>query len=802
MATAADPRGIPKEERDVRVEDYLNDKLQTYDDLENLESLLFNVKNQHDLLTKQLQDAEISLEKAHKASESHASSLLRQAEAFQTRQADIGRRLLVVTRSETSGEATRRFESSMEKLRGLDVAKGYVERLKEVEELSAEARLRVKTSPRTALKSYARLQNLTRELQSLQPAAEGAAPHLVGHVEIASMSLRKQMKEVLENEFEALLNKIKWPSKEVRIDGADQNEWNEGVGKLLELQKVDLEASDDGKGNDGDWKEPSVLLPLEVMVKPLELRFRYHFDGSKPTNRTDKPEYFLSHTISLLNTYCDFLSQYLGPVLRSQFAGSSVGLNPIYADSTSAFITSLLPMLRRKISHLLPEIVGQPQLLSHFIHELISFDSTLKEEWSYEGGKGLENWKGLAWEVLVKQDWFPRWLQVEKEFALSRYQTIVSTKDAWEIDYDVDPSVTKATKSAIRLKDLFEAITDRYRPLSSLSQKLRFLIDIQIAILDKFHNRLHSAIEAYTVLTSSIARAVQGVSKEDQASLAGVGGLERLCRVYGSAEYLEKAMRDWSDDIFFLELWEELQERARRNTGKNLAGPMSVQEVANRTSSSVGSGDDTGGLFDESAGAFNELRVRTEGLLVELLSSNMKETLRPYSRISTWSSLNSDVSASTSTITLELDPPVRQLSTYLSFLSSALAPAPLRRIFRHLTSYLQQYLWDYVLMRNTFSTSGAVQFSRDVATMWDLLDVWLGEGQGEAGMRRLREGVGLLCLPLREGGREGGWNLRDVERKVFESNEKAKEVLEEMGVEVLTESEARAVLERRVELGS
>jgi hypothetical protein len=51
------------------------------------------------------------------------------------------------------------------------------------------------------------------------------------------------------------------------------------------------------------------------------------------------------------------------------------------------------------------------------------------------------------------------------------------------------------------------------------------------------------------VLTSSIARAVQGVSKEDQASLAGVGGLERLCRVYGSAEYLEKAMRDWSDDI-------------------------------------------------------------------------------------------------------------------------------------------------------------------------------------------------------------------------------------------------------------
>ena len=60
---------------------------------------------------------------------------------------------------------------------------------------------------------------------------------------------------------------------------------------------------------------------------------------------------------------------------------------------------------------------------------------------------------------------------------------------------------------------------------------------------------------------------------------------------------------------------------------------MSVQEVADRTSSTVGSEDDTGGLFDESAGAFKELRVRTEGLIVELLSSNTKEALRPYSRM-------------------------------------------------------------------------------------------------------------------------------------------------------------------------
>lgn len=34
--------------------------------------------------------------------------------------------------------------------------------------------------------------------------------------------------------------------------------------------------------------EAQVLMPLEVMVHPLELRFKYHFSGAKPTNRLDK----------------------------------------------------------------------------------------------------------------------------------------------------------------------------------------------------------------------------------------------------------------------------------------------------------------------------------------------------------------------------------------------------------------------------------------------------------------------------------------------------------------------------------
>lgn len=391
---------------------------------------------------------------------------------------------------------------------------------------------------------------------------------------------------------------------------------------------------------------------------------------------------------------------------------------------------------------------------------------------------------------------------------------------------------------------------DRYRPLASFSQKLRFLIDIQIAIFDKFHSRLHSSLEAYLSISSSIARTVQGVSKDEVEQIEGVGGLERLCRVYGSAEYLEKKMGDWSDDVFFLELWDELQDRARRNTGKNLAGPLSVEDVAERTSSTVGSAEESGGLFDETAGAYRRLRIRGEGIMQDALIHTIRESLRPYSRINPWSTLSTEpVTLSGLALTAELDSMMQQLSDSLSFLASALAPAPLRRITQHVSLSLQNYFWDNILMRNTFSAAGGAQFSHDVLSLWENIDRHVGEGQAEMSMRKLRGALVLLSL---ESGKPDATeedsadndvledtdrlherlsistnyrddnltettypnqstdqdpnapppslSLWDVEKRIFRSNESARAVLEQLGIDILTEAEARSVLERRLEL--
>lgn len=538
------------EARDVRVGDYLDDKLQTLADLESVDSLLAGVRDRHELLQKQLEDARLDLQTAKDSYSEYASSSQRAAREFAKKQQDIDRRLKIIAQSDTSDDAVGKFESSMDKLRRLDVASGYMELLQEVEKINSEGRTRLQTSPEAAMEQYRQLRKLTASLAPLADAAEGAAPHLLDHISKTTENLHRQIKDAFSAELEQLLKKIYWPRADATIPPNLQQDWEKSIGKLLDLQKPELEALESAATTKDKNKAPAVLLPLEVLVQPLEMRFRFHFEGDRPTNRLDKPEYFLSYVADLLSQYNDFMVDNLQPILLRHFRGSDLGMNPAYIDATSALITALLPMLRAKVLSMLPQVASQPQLLSHLIQEIMSFDTTIRDEWRYSGGSGVEGWKGIAWEVLVQKDWFGRWLQVEKEFALSRYQSIIDDPSAGELDYDsVDPDATKPSKAAIRVNDLLETITDRYRPLSSFSQKLRFLIDIQISIFDRFHERLHSGLEAYLTLTSSIGRRVQGISQEEQASLQGVAGLDRLCRVYGSAEYLEKAMRDWSDDI-------------------------------------------------------------------------------------------------------------------------------------------------------------------------------------------------------------------------------------------------------------
>ncbi|TAQ87617.1 hypothetical protein B7494_g4067 [Chlorociboria aeruginascens] len=784
-----DPQNnITSEERDIRLEDYLNDKIQTDADFGNVDSLMANVEIQKRQLEEQLQDARSKLAKARLASENHASSILQRNAEFKLRQSDLQKKLMIVTSSNSPEGAVERLKVPMERLRRVEMAREYVEMLKEVDDLTKEARIHLPENPKEALKPYTQLKEVAMALRGLQEPAEGAAVHLVNYVEDTCTQLWIDMKKIMMDEFEAVLKKSNWPS----IATEPTRQWTDCFGKLLDLQTPEILVA----------REPLVLLPMGVLARMFVLQFRYHFMGNKPTSHPHHlGDEFFKWFLGTIIKWEGFLRDNVGPILAAHFRGSALAANSLYVDPVSAFITALLPVLKEKVDSVVIAIAPEPSYLSSFMHQLMTFDETLRSKFYYDAGNAELGWKGLTWEVL--DIWFERWVEVEKAFALERYQIIIESPNSGKIDYDsAAPGKTKFTYGASEVMDLLGNVTTQYSKLRRLSHKVRFLIAIQAEVLDRYHGRLTESLDAYSTIMSPVARTLHGITKEEREKLEGIGGLESLCKVFGSADHVISTLQGYTYEEFFVDLWDQLQGRAKvLSVGDNLAGPLSYAEVKDCTSDAVGSGEE-GSVFDVTIKGFTAIRNRAEEYIIQAIKSALPASFRSYLTKPQWTTVGDDhlseILQAELNVTAELVRPLQSLEESMGFLHKALGYPTFRHVLRESIDCLQDLFWNEVLMKEDFTTLGAARFLDDLRGIHDVVDSFVPHGSQTAlGMPRLKDGIRLLNLPVDSPKDKIG--LLDACNEVFANNEQANALLENLGIVHLSNTNARAILKRRVE---
>ena len=134
--------------------------------------------------------------------------------------------------------------------------------------------------------------------------------------------------------------------------------------------------------------------------------------------------------------------------------------------------------------------------------------------------------------------------------AVGRYTQIVEDADAWKPAYEDlgDKGVIVPTKSAEKVMDLLEIITERYRPLPVLEHRT-FLLDIQLDILISYHRHIRDLVDHFESLTYSFVRVLPGVATPDELSTMGIEGLRNLCQWMASAEYISSTLKDWGEDV-------------------------------------------------------------------------------------------------------------------------------------------------------------------------------------------------------------------------------------------------------------
>jgi RAD50-interacting protein 1 len=253
---------------------------------------------------------------------------------------------------------------------------------------------------------------------------------------------------------------------------------------------------------------------------------------------------------------------------------------------------------------------------------------------------------------------------------------------------------------------------------------------------------------------------------------------------------------------------------------------MTLADVAKKTSSSLSSDPSTpaggdefegGALFDETASAYARIQSRTESVLSELLTNNVRTALNSYTKINPWSSLSPTATAGPDnqvSTTAELDGLLQNLQTLITYLVRAVGTVPLRKLVKQMLQDIDRILFTNVILSHSFSGAGAAQLSVDLAAIDVVVAKLIDRNMVESGLGRVHQATALLNISIKAGKEhkddndgDGSENekigLFEAGKRLFEgSGEDAKELLDELGLDRLGVAEARKVLARRVELGS
>lgn len=211
-----------------------------------------------------------------------------------------------------------------------------------------------------------------------------------------------------------------------------------------------------------------------------------------------------------------------------------------------------------------------------------------------------------------------------------------------ETEYSLQSDL-RPTNSARRVKALVDQITDRYKPLPRFNHRARFLIAVQIPILEHYHTRISGSLDAFETLSSSLMRVVPGAlagqpghQHDTRRLTSGVEGLQRLMKAFVSARWITIAMQNWGEQLvriydttiddyslqqFYIELWKEINERASLRA-KAAVLPSLPTPITNNVTEDA--------LFDELVAQYATLTARSEDLAVRHVVSEVETLLRQH----------------------------------------------------------------------------------------------------------------------------------------------------------------------------
>ncbi|KAI9307467.1 TIP-1 family-domain-containing protein [Cunninghamella echinulata] len=696
------------------------------------------------------------------------------------------------------------------RLKIMDSATSYIKTLYVTMELWNQTMKAVEIDHYLAIQKYILLLKFVKLVCTQDCVKTGSFKDLGLYLEKCQLQLWEILNNIFTKKLKASLKELNWPAPLTPPYGPQVREKLKVFEKsfqILLLLQHPYNWNQELKQKD----KSTIISPIRIMLEDVSIRFRFHFEGNRPTNRLDKPEWYLKHTKNQISTHIPFIITTLQPIVNKVYGNQEL------ISAKDHFIEGVLKDVIRKLLHSIPKLLSHPNWLSHTINELLLFDQSLKEEYGFVPLSQLNNkdqdnssFTMVASSIfLMNQQWYNTWFSSEKQFAQSRYDDIIGDTQAFDLyevddDDDMDNTNTVATKSSMKLIQLLDDVTDTYKLIPSFLQKFQFFTSIQLSLLVQYYNRLESAIDSFESL--SLIRSVQVVPGKLPDAVTGVistndsnesiSGLKKIYKWWASAKKIIMAIQDWEDDDFYLNLNMEAEQHKdivmdiRKNSEQ-----MKAIYILDVNEKRVGQT-----IFSSILLAYQQLLSRAEKICVKLVAKEWTTNSKQYSKIDVWwQSLNDN------SIPLEVSnslyQPLNGLWTSLKYLHHVYPQSHFLLIYKQISLSIEDWYWRNIITKNQFSRHGVNQLETDFN-----LGLWkIGKrvvNKPENYTRRLKEALqvfNLLLTPSSEEEKEGILACSSLLKALTDPEQQpiVQKTLDRLGIDTLSNSEIRDVLRRR-----
>ncbi|XP_068308462.1 RINT1-like protein MAG2 [Pyrus communis] len=529
---------------------------------------------------------------------------------------------------------------------------------------------------------------------------------------------------------------------------------------LQELQRRRKSRQLEGYNRELALHQP--LWVIEELVNPISLASQRHFK-----KWVDKPEFIFALVYKTTRDYVDSMDELLQPLVdEAMLTGYSCR-----EEWISAMVSSLSAYLAKEI---FPKYAGQPDEDSitgtqsqariswlHLIDLMISFDKRIKSLIENSGillslqddGNFL---KVSSLSIFSdRPDWLDLWAEIELKDILEKLKRDTGDERNWTMKVQgaallSDTEDHKAPAICSAYLRCLSSVVDRCRSLPSISMRSRFLRLAGVPIIQNFLECL--------LIRCQEAEGLTALTDDD--------GLVKVANSINAARYFESVLREWCEDVFFLEIW----------SGQNDQPGESTDDQSDNVETEEGL---ESGIFHEEIVKLEKFRIEWAEKLSVVILRGFVAQCRDYTKNRRqWQEKSEDGWTVSRFLVGALD----YLQCKISVVEADLNGIDFVGVWRSLAAGIDRLFFSSILMSNVkFYDSGVERFGSDLEVLFGAFRAWCLRPEGF--FPKVSEGLKLLKME---------------EEKLQSSLARGEKWMKENEVRHLSETEVEKIVKSRV----